>query len=103
MNSALAIRGRSKKGFSRARVRRYVETPGALVRFAYCWEDDRDDDQADDDRQRAELAGLDVDPPAPGVRGDRVARRGPSASRGGSVTMLMRRPPDPGSWRACRR
>src|SRR3954452_1739122 len=30
-------------------------------------EDDPDDDQADDDRQRAQLAGLDADPPAAGV------------------------------------
>ena len=38
-------------------------------------EDDRDDDQADDDRQRAELARLDVGPPAARVRADGVLGR----------------------------
>ena len=68
-------------------------------------EDDRDEDQADDDRQRAELAGLDVGPPAARVGADACRVRGASgASTGGSVTVLMRRPPRlPGPWTAGRR
>ena len=38
-------------------------------------EDDRDDDQADDDRQRAELAGADAGPPAPRVVAERLVGR----------------------------
>ena len=63
-------------------------------------EDDRDDDQADDDRQRAELAAADVGPPALRVRADGVWRAGVAAASAAAAEVrsaaLMRPPPRAG-------
>ena len=75
-------------------------------------EDDRDDDQADDDRQRAEVAGLDARPPAARRRRRGSRRSGAAAagapgppSTGAGAVALMRSPPRRrrGPWTACRR
>ena len=69
----------------------------AVRKFVLRLEDDRDDDQADDDRQRAEVAGPDAGPPARayaqalGADG-RCGRRARAALDGCRAVALMRSP-----------
>ena len=63
------------------------EVAGGEEAVVLALEDDRDDDQAEDDRQRSELARADVGPPFAGRAGQAAAlgcrRRGRARGRGG--------------------